>query len=69
MPDSEPPLIDWVMEIYQAIGEYVGASYEAYEADVLALLKAIDSHIPRQDSEEGGFKEDGKIWGTWQHRT
>ena len=42
---------------------YVGASYEGYETEVLALLKAIDSRIPRQVSEEGVSKKMGKSEG------
>jgi hypothetical protein len=28
---------------YQDFGEYLGASYEGYEEEVLTLLKAIDA--------------------------
>ena len=33
---------DWVREKYQEFGEYLGASYEGYENEVMGLLRAIE---------------------------
>jgi hypothetical protein len=33
---------------YQDFGEYLGASYEGYEEEVLTLLKAIDARRSQQ---------------------
>ncbi len=61
--DVEPPLSDWVLGKYKAFGEYVGASYEGYEPEILALLKSIDSRRPKQGREEGVQKQIGKSGG------
>jgi hypothetical protein len=39
---------DWVKGKYQEFGDYLGASYEGYEEEVINLLKAIDARRPQQ---------------------
>ena len=43
---------EWVLGKYHLFGEYVGASYEGCEEEVLALLKSIDAR--RISTESGG---------------
>jgi hypothetical protein len=40
---KNPPPSDWVLGKYHHFGDFVGASYEGYEEEVLALLKSIDA--------------------------
>jgi hypothetical protein len=40
---SDPSPSEWVMGKYHLFGEFVGASYEGFEEEVLALLKSIDT--------------------------
>ena len=49
--EQDLPPSEWVMGKYQHFGDYVGASYERYEEEVLKLLKSIDAH--RTNSEKG----------------
>uniref|UniRef100_A0A2N9GWZ4 Reverse transcriptase domain-containing protein n=1 Tax=Fagus sylvatica TaxID=28930 RepID=A0A2N9GWZ4_FAGSY len=43
-----PQPSEWVMGKYQDFGEYLGASYEGYEEEVLTLFKAIDARRSQQ---------------------
>ncbi len=40
------PPSDWVLDHMKAFGSLVGASYEGYEDEVIALLQKIDSRRP-----------------------
>jgi hypothetical protein len=39
---------EWVLGKYHEFGEYIGASYEGYEEEVLNLLRSIDARRPTQ---------------------
>jgi hypothetical protein len=39
---------EWVLGKYHEFGEYIGASYEGYEEEVLNLLRSIDARRPPQ---------------------
>ena len=39
---------EWVLGKYHEFGEYIGASYEGYEEEVLNLLRSIDVRTPTQ---------------------
>uniref|UniRef100_A0A2N9IC54 Reverse transcriptase domain-containing protein n=1 Tax=Fagus sylvatica TaxID=28930 RepID=A0A2N9IC54_FAGSY len=41
IPQQNEPS-DWVREKYQEFGEYLGASYEGYESEIMGLLYAIE---------------------------
>ena len=41
IPQQNEPS-DWVQEKYQEFGDYLGASYEGYESEVMGLLHAIE---------------------------
>jgi hypothetical protein len=41
------PPSDWVLDHMKAIGSLVGASYEGYEDEVIALLQKIESGRPQ----------------------
>ncbi len=52
-----------MLEKLKSFGEYVGASYEGYETEFIALLMAIDARRPRHTSDEGVQKKLGKSRG------
>lgn len=60
---KEPPPSDWVLEKLKSFGEYMGASYEGYEMESIALLMAIDARRPRHANDEGVQKKLGKSGG------
>ncbi len=43
---------EWVRGKYEEFGEYLGASYEGYEVEVLNLLKSIDARRPQQPQDK-----------------
>ncbi len=55
---------EWILGKYQEFGEYIGASYEGYEEEVLNLLESIDARRPNQprnkDSTSKGAKPRGR---------
>ena len=55
---------EWVLGKYHEFGEYIGASYEGYEEEVLNLLRSIDARRPTQlrnkDCTEKGEKNGGR---------
>uniref|UniRef100_A0A2N9FL52 Uncharacterized protein n=1 Tax=Fagus sylvatica TaxID=28930 RepID=A0A2N9FL52_FAGSY len=40
---EEAPLSEWVLDKLQRFREYLGASYEGYEMEIMDLLMAIDA--------------------------
>ena len=54
---------DWVMGKYKEFGEYLGASYEGYEEEVIKLLQAIDARRPQQPSDKANFSKVTKTGG------
>ena len=48
IPTQQEPS-DCVSEKYQEFGEYLGASYEGYESEVMGLLRAIESGFKKKD--------------------
>jgi hypothetical protein len=54
--ETDLPPSDWVMGKYQHFGDFVGASYEGYEEEVLTLLKSIDAR--RANFEKGEIVSD-----------
>ena len=60
--DTIPPS-EWVWGKYKEFGEYLGASYEGYEDEVLQLLKAIDARRPQQPSDKAKNSNKTKTGG------
>jgi hypothetical protein len=50
---SQPEPSSWVLKKYQEFGEYLGASYEGYESEVMSLLCAIE--LLRRKKEDTGM--------------
>ena len=54
---------EWVRGKYHEFGEYLRASYEGYEAEVLNLLKSIDARRPQQPQDKENAMKEAKSEG------
>ena len=54
---------EWVRGKYHEFREYLGASYEGYEAEVLNLLKSIDARRPQQPQDKESAMKEAKSGG------